>query len=437
MTIPFPGRTLQSVSRAFIDIDGNVVFIWISIIFCIALSVSPPYNDGMKQASSSTNPKAFLIVSLAIWLSVALRWAFEFAEQNQPFQWLVVAILIGYAALIVFLPAVTSGVETRTQIYFGVQTALIFCGMLLYYEFDFFALLFMPLGGQAMFLLPRKKAIAWIAIFSITILVGQAIQFRFANSFPFTLLYLGGLASVASFSTLMLRTNEARIQSDRLLDELQKAHGQLQDYAGQAEELATAKERNRLARELHDSVAQTLYGLTLQAEAAARELSKGQTDKASEQLREIRDSAQQSLQETRLLIFELRPPILEQEGLASALRARLESVESRSGLKTQIQLQEVGQLSAKIEAGLYGVSNEALNNVLKHARATEVKVSLKKESNKVVLEIQDNGVGFDMNAATGGMGLSGMKERAEGFGGDMQIKSGPSGTTIRVEVTNE
>lgn len=372
-----------------------------------------------------------------MWASVALRWTLEFAEQHHPLRWLLNTILITYAVLMVFNEGIIRGSETGAHIYLGVQTALIIGGMLLYYELDFFAILFMPLGGQAMFILPRKKAITWIAIFAIAIIIGQLTQFEFPNGLPFTFLYLAGLFFVASFSTTMLRTNEARIQSDRLLDELQKAHGQLQEYAGQAEELATAKERNRLARELHDSVAQTLYGLTLQAEAAARELNAGRADKASEQLREIRDSAQQSLQETRLLIFELRPPILEQEGLASALRARLESVESRSGLKTQIQLQEVGQLSAKIEAGLYGVSNEALNNVLKHARATEVKVSLKKESNKVVLEIQDNGVGFDMNAAAGGMGLSGMKERAEGFGGDMQIKSGPSGTTIRVEVTNE
>ena len=242
---------------------------------------------------------------------------------------------------------------------------------------------------------------------------------------------------IASFSTLMLRTNEARIQSDQLLGELQEAHKQLQEYAGQAEELATAKERNRLARELHDSVAQTLYGLTLQAEAAARELNNGQTDRAAEQLREIRESAQQSLQETRLLIFELRPPILEQEGLAAALRNRLESVESRSGLKAQIQLQEVNQLSAGIEVGLYGIANEALNNILKHAHASEIKVSLRKDLNNIVLEIQDNGVGFDINGMSGGMGLNGMRERAEQFGGDIQIESGTSGTTIRVEVANE
>jgi signal transduction histidine kinase len=391
----------------------------------------------MKQVFSKTNPNVFLLVSLAMWASVALRWTLEFAEQGHPLRWLLNAILIAYAVLIIFNETIIRDSEVRAHIYLAVQTALIIGGMLLYYELDFFAILFMPLGGQAMFILPRRKAITWIGIFAIAIIIGQLTQFEFPNGLPFTFLYLAGLFFVASFSTTMLRTNEARIQSDRLLDELQQAHDQLQVYAGQAEELATAKERNRLARELHDSVAQTLYGLTLQAEAAARELNAGRADKASEQLREIRDSAQQSLQETRLLIFELRPPILEQEGLASALRARLESVESRSGLKAQIQLQEVGQLPAKVEAGLYGVSNEALNNVLKHARATEVKVSLKKESGKVILEIQDNGVGFDINAAAGGMGLSGMKERAEQFGGEMQIKSGPSGTTIRVEVTNE
>lgn len=391
----------------------------------------------MKQVFSKTNPNVFLLVSLAMWASVALRWTLEFAEQHHPLRWLLNTILIVYAVLMIFNEVIIRNSELRAHIYLAVQTALIIGGMLLYYELDFFAILFMPLGGQAMFILPRKKAITWIAVFAVAIIIGQLTQFEFPNGLPFTFLYLAGLFFVASFSTTMLRTNEARIQSDRLLDELQKAHGQLQEYAGQAEELATAKERNRLARELHDSVAQTLYGLTLQAEAAARELNAGRADKASEQLREIRDSAQQSLQETRLLIFELRPPILEHEGLVSALRARLESVESRSGLKTQIQLQEVNQLSAGIEAGLYGISNEALNNILKHARASEIKVSLKKESNKVVLEIQDNGVGFDINAAAGGMGLSGMKERAEQFGGDMQIKSGTSGTTIRVEVTNE
>ncbi|MCB9144992.1 MAG: sensor histidine kinase [Anaerolineales bacterium] len=390
----------------------------------------------MKQIFSNSNPNTFLIMSLAMWASVALRWTLEFAEQHHPLQWLLNAILIGYAILLIFNEFIIRDSEIRAHIYLAIQTMFIIGGMLLYYELDFFAILFMPLGGQAMFILPRLKAIVWIGIFSAAIIIGQLTQFEFPNGLPFTFLYLAGLFFVASFSTTMLRTNEARIQSDRLLDELQQAHRQLQDYAGQAEELATMKERNRLARELHDSVAQTLYGLTLQAEAAARNLTAGQIDEAAGALREIRDSAQQTLQETRLLIFELRPPILEQEGLITALQNRLESVESRSGLKVQIMLDEVKQLSAGIEAGLYGIANEALNNILKHARAKSVKVSLKKQGEKIVLEIQDDGVGFDVNGMSGGMGLNGMKERAEQFGGDLQIMSDNKGTTIRVEVTD-
>ena len=311
--------------------------------------------------------------------------------------------------------------------------------MLLFYELDFFALLFAPLAGQVMFAFPRRTAFRWVIFFGTAIVVGQFIQFGGFEGLSFSFLYLAGLFLIASFSNMMIRANDARLQSDRLLDELQQAHRQLQEYAGQAEELATAKERNRLARELHDSVAQTLYGLTLQAEAASRKLNSGQTEEVSGYLREIRDSSQQTLKETRLLIFELRPPILENEGLASALQTRLESVESRSGLKTQINLQEIGRLPSRIEAGLYGISNEVLNNILKHAHASKIKVALEKKPDKVILEISDDGIGFDLASVEthGGLGLKGMKERAEQFGGALQIQSNAKGTNVTVEVPDE
>jgi signal transduction histidine kinase len=393
----------------------------------------------MKTPRSSVYPSSFIIVSFAIWIAVSLRWMLEFIEQSHPYLWLLSAILALYGILLGLQPVIIKGSPLKAHIYLGLQSALIIGAMLLYFELDFFALLFLPLGGQAMFLFPRKTAFIWIAIFGVAIIVGQTIQFGWPGGLSFTFLYLAGLFFVASFSTLMMRADEARIQSDRLLDELQGAHRQLQEYAGQAEELATAKERNRLARELHDSVAQTLYGLTLQAEAASRQLKSGQTEEVAGYLREIRESAQQTLQETRLLIFELRPPILEEEGLASALQARLESVENRSGLRTQINLQEVGRLPSGIESGLYGISNEVLNNILKHAHASEIKVSLGKKSGKIVLEISDNGAGFDLDSAEGhgGLGIKGMRERAEQINADLRISSGDDGTRVSVEVADE
>ena len=381
----------------------------------------------------------FILIGFVIWLAVSLRWILEFIEQSHPYLWLLSTNLAVYGILLGLQPVITKGSPIRAHIYLSVQTALIIGAMLLFYELDFFALLFLPLGGQAMFLFPRKTAFVWIAIFGITIIIGQTIQFGWPGGLSFTFLYLAGLFFIASFSTLMMRDNEARIQSDQLLDELQGAHRQLQEYAGQAEELATAKERNRLARELHDSVAQTLYGLTLQAEAASRQLNAGQTKEVENYLREIRESAQQTLQETRLLIFELRPPILESEGLVSALQARLESVESRSGLKTQIHLQEVGRLPNGIESGLYGISNEILNNILKHAHASVINVSLGKKAGNIFLEISDNGVGFSLDLAEqhGGLGLKGMRERAEQINADLRIISGENGTRVSVEVSYE
>jgi signal transduction histidine kinase len=205
----------------------------------------------------------------------------------------------------------------------------------------------------------------------------------------------------------------------------------------QAQQLAVVKERNRLARDLHDSVTQALYGVTLYSEAAARQLLSGETDLVSDHLCRIRETAQESLREMRLLIFELRLPILKQDGLASALQARLEAVESRVGLETELRADGDGRLAPDIEEGLYRIALEALNNALRHAHASRVIVSLHRNNRTVAMEIADDGVGFDPTRARerGGFGLRGMEERAARMGGQLTVQSIPgNGTTIRVEV---
>jgi signal transduction histidine kinase len=205
----------------------------------------------------------------------------------------------------------------------------------------------------------------------------------------------------------------------------------------QAQQLAVVKERNRLARDLHDSVTQALYGVTLYAEAAARQLLSGEMDLAAAHLCEIRDTAQESLREMRLLIFELRLPMLQQEGLAAALQARLDAVEGRVGLETEFKAEVDGRLSPEIEEGLYRIAQEALNNTLRHANALSVTVRLHQNARVVTLEITDDGIGFDPATAQerGGFGLRGMEERAARMGGTLTVRSSPrKGTEIRVEV---
>jgi nitrate/nitrite-specific signal transduction histidine kinase len=207
----------------------------------------------------------------------------------------------------------------------------------------------------------------------------------------------------------------------------------------QAQQLAILEERQRLARDLHDSVTQALYGATLYAEAAARLLDAGNTKVATEHLRNLRDTAHEALGEMRLLIFELRPSVLESEGLAAALHARLEAVEGRTGLGTEIVVEGIEKLAPDIEEGLYWICQEVLNNTLKHAKANHVALSLKllPEQRVVQLSICDNGVGFDLTVArrSGGWGLRGIEERVELMTGRLKIESVVgAGTTVSVEV---
>ncbi|MBN1658028.1 MAG: hypothetical protein JXA93_06475 [Anaerolineae bacterium] len=200
-------------------------------------------------------------------------------------------------------------------------------------------------------------------------------------------------------------------------------------------EKAIVDERNRLARELHDSVAQSMYGVTLLAEVISQLLLAGRADQVAGYLGELKGTAKESLAEMRLLIYELRPRVLEEEGLASALQARLEAVESRAGLETAFHLDGTPALDSEVESALYGIAREALNNVLKHAQARRVALSLAEDGQCVTLEIHDDGNGCDPREArcSGGLGLRGMEERAAEIGARLEIHSTPGrGTTVRV-----
>ncbi len=205
----------------------------------------------------------------------------------------------------------------------------------------------------------------------------------------------------------------------------------------EAERVAIVEERQWLARELHDSVTQALYSVTLYAEAARMALSAGKQDVAAENLRELQTMAREALFDIRLLIFELHPPILEGQGLAAALQVRLAAVETRAGLQTEMRVDGGRRLLLSIEEELYRIALEALNNVVKHAKAQHVTVHLRFDDQRVRLEVSDDGMGFDPARArqSGGMGLRGMEERAQRINARLKILSAPGkGTTLKVEV---
>ncbi len=196
-------------------------------------------------------------------------------------------------------------------------------------------------------------------------------------------------------------------------------------------------ERQRLAQELHDSVTQSLYGITLYAQAAAGNIRAGQVELAAQYLEDIQNTAQESLADMRLLIYELKPPILEREGLVAALQNRLTSVEDRVRIKSSLQTNLTERLPTQIEEGLYQITREALNNIIKHAHAKNILIRLQRETDSVLMEIIDDGTGFERSAmrSSGCLGMSNMQQCAQSHGWQLKIESSlGNGTRIRVEV---
>jgi len=202
-------------------------------------------------------------------------------------------------------------------------------------------------------------------------------------------------------------------------------------------ELSTIEERKRLARELHDSVTQTLFSIGLTAEAAA-ELVDADPAGAREQLGHLQELTRTAMGEMRSLIFELRPAELEMEGLAAALRKHVDVVRRLHAQEIELTVEGDRRLPPDVERGLLRIAQEALGNAVRHSGAQRVTLSLAARDSRVSLRIADDGRGFDPEDAvtrSRRLGLTSMRERAEALGGTLAIDSEPGrGTAIEVEV---
>jgi signal transduction histidine kinase len=208
------------------------------------------------------------------------------------------------------------------------------------------------------------------------------------------------------------------------------------DLRRQAADLAAAEERAHLARELHDSVTQALFSMTLVTRSIELLLDRD-LDAARGRLGTLGELQKDALAEMRALIFELRPASLENEGLVQALRTHCAAVEGRLGLPIVIEADdEVERLPPDVEAALFRVAQEALTNIVKHAAAKHVHIALERTPTTARLTVEDDGVGVDVTSVPEGhLGLVGMRARAEKLGGTFDVASVPGrGTTIRVDI---
>jgi len=202
-------------------------------------------------------------------------------------------------------------------------------------------------------------------------------------------------------------------------------------------ELSIVEERNRLARELHDSVSQKLFGLVLSAEAAATLLDRDGAEARAE-LERLQGLAQEAMEELRSLVFELRPPALESEGLAAALRKHVDVLRRVYRREITVEVAGTPRRAPELEREVFRIAQEALQNALRHAEAGALGLELAAADGLLELTVRDDGVGFDPEAPgirSRRLGLTSMEERAEAIGGTLRIESRPgAGTVVRLQV---
>lgn len=286
--------------------------------------------------------------------------------------------------------------------------------------------LFMPLMGEVAGLLGLNRrsllaiiyfaALAVISFFLVTdtLAIGGWVLMVIPAAF-FSILY----------TTMYVRQSQARERAQSLLAELEKAHRQLGEYASQVEDLTIAAERQRMARELHDTLSQGLAGVILQLEAVDAHLANNRPERARTILRETMDRARSTLADARRVIDDLRTTGM--PGLAEAARREAEKFTSATGIPCTLELNIPVALPDPVTEASIRVISEGLMNIARHARATtaSLRVGITRDENELELIITDDGIGFDPEAiTTGHYGLLGVRERVRLAGGRLEVLSG-------------
>lgn len=283
-------------------------------------------------------------------------------------------------------------------------------------------------GESAGILWPDRRAIALSATFYIVLLVLNIVAVWGVDVLVEMLLVLALMvAFVLVYVISYIRQVQAREDAQNLLQELEEAHRQLKEYAAQVEELTISQERQRMARELHDTLAQGLAGLILQLEAADSHLEAGNQARAQAVVQQAMQRARTTLHEARRAIQALRPAALEQGNLVEALGHEVEQFSATAGIQATFEVSGAPPgVAPEAALDILRIVQEALSNTARHAQAGHVLVRLATDGQGLQVVVKDDGLGFDPSEGVdrpGCFGLAGMRERAERVGGTLQVDS--------------
>lgn len=321
------------------------------------------------------------------------------------------------------------------RLYTVIQSSLVISMLYSAPKIDFLTMLFFPLSFQAVQFFPGTVGFVWIGIYSLAMagmfLFGMELQ----AGVTMILAGSGSNMLMGSFAHLIGRTEQRRLENQHLFGDLQQAYRQLHDSASQAEALAAATERHRLVRELHDSLTQTLFSMNLAVQAA--QLAALETpQQAKEHLAHLQSLSRSAAGEVQALTGLAPQRSLVKGGLAEAIEKLVEERLVRDGLQVTLKISGQRKLPEAVDACLYRIVQEALNNITRHSGVRQATVWLRLDSPTASVEVDDKGCGFELGDGRylNGFGLVGMAERAKEIGWKLEVKSDPGqGTHIHVE----
>ena len=357
-----------------------------------------------------------------VMLSVSLlAVSFYFGEQR-PDRWIALSLILILLGVSV-IAQMDRWWEQRPwlrHVFILLQMVLIVALMLLPPQYGFYTLLFFVLSGTVPMLFPQRVWRAYIASFAVITAVVLYITAGIPGLIT-SFIYAGGYYFFASFATVTARAQASQAESQKLLEELQAANLQLQDYAGRVEELAVAEERNRLAREMHDTLGHRLTVAAVQLEGAQRLVARD-ADRAAAMVGTVREQVLEALGELRRTVATLRAPVEVNLSLPSALQRLARAFQEATGIVVHLDIVEPApRLPDPQRLALYRAMQEGLTNVQRHAEADEAWVQLGRENGLVVLQVCDNGAGLPVEVQYTGFGLRGLEERAHQLGGTLSL----------------
>jgi signal transduction histidine kinase len=343
-------------------------------------------------------------------------------------RWLVIILLVAIALLQLRMPRGDTPGWTF-HLYLVVHGGLAAALMFIQPGWTMYPVLYVVPIIWALLTLSLRAGAVWIGLYTLAAAASFAVGISAEEGMIALFLYGALYAFFGALGRAWSRADRARRESQALLEALREAHLQLQEYALRAEEMAVVEERNRLAREMHDTLGHRLTVASVQLEAAQR-LCPTEPARAERLVGTVREEVREALGELRATVATLRTPIEADLQLRSALRRLMEHFEEASGVTVYHALpEEMPALSGVHRLALYRAAQEALTNIQKHAGASRVWLVLTVVDQSVSLLVGDDGRGVSRSPEQIGFGLQGLRERAEQLGGELHLEPRPGGGT--------